>query len=208
MTTSPSVLIHRLHPGDHRFAERGEVGTAVIDRWRIDRAQHAVGDVGRPRDLQEMAAGGGVVYGFIAMAPRKPDDGACAASMGTRWAGEPMLRTLAGEAASSTIARPMTSRPTARLAAVAVAGEVLFDAASRGTLRDRRVDLRSRAARRARAEVAGRRAGGDRPLPRGEGAAAAARRRQLAVRADGRRRARHRSQQAPIGHHARSTATR
>ena len=39
-------------------AERGELGAAVIDRRRVHRAQHAVGDVGRAGNLQEVAAGG------------------------------------------------------------------------------------------------------------------------------------------------------
>ena len=67
-------------------------------------------------------------------------------------------------------------------------------------LRDRRVDLPDRAGRRTGAEERRRRAHGDRDLPRAGRAGAPARRRQLAVRADRRRRAGDRLQQAPRAH--------
>ena len=82
----------------------------------------------------------------------------------------------------------------------AVSGDVLFDAGSARPLRHRRVDLPDRARRRARPEDAGRRARRDRHLPRAEGSCPGAGGRQLAMRADGRRRARDRLQQAPRPH--------
>ena len=55
-------LEHLLHPGEHRLAQRRRTPGP---RWSIvgvvDRAQHAVGHVGRPGNLQEMAAGRTVV---------------------------------------------------------------------------------------------------------------------------------------------------
>ena len=50
-------LQHPPHAGDDFLAELGEFGAPVIDRRHRDRAQHPVGHIGRPRDLQEMAAG-------------------------------------------------------------------------------------------------------------------------------------------------------
>ena len=38
-------------------AEAAEFRAAMVDRRAVDRAQHAVGHVGGPRDLQEMPAG-------------------------------------------------------------------------------------------------------------------------------------------------------
>ena len=66
------------------------------------------------------------------------------------------------------------------------------------TLRDRCVDLRGRARRRSRAEIDRRCPRGARALPGRARAGAAARRRQLAMRADRRRGARDRSQQASV----------
>jgi len=50
-------LEHLLHPGEHGLAEPAELGAAMIDRGVVDRAQHAVRNVRRPGDLQEMATG-------------------------------------------------------------------------------------------------------------------------------------------------------
>ena len=46
-----------LEPLEHGAAEGREVGTAVIDRRLRHGAQHAIGHVGRSRDLEEMSAG-------------------------------------------------------------------------------------------------------------------------------------------------------
>ena len=46
-----------LHAGEHRLAEIGEFRAAMIHRRQVDRAQHAIRDVGRTRDLQEVTAG-------------------------------------------------------------------------------------------------------------------------------------------------------
>ena len=51
-------LEHVLHAGQHFLAERREVGPAMVDGREVDRAQDAVGHVGRARDLEEVAAGG------------------------------------------------------------------------------------------------------------------------------------------------------
>jgi hypothetical protein len=45
-----------LHSREHRFAQRCELGPAVIHGRKIDRAQNALGHVGRPGNLQEMSA--------------------------------------------------------------------------------------------------------------------------------------------------------
>ena len=57
MTTGPLGAEDPPHPGQHRAAEVGEAGAAMVDRRLGDRAQHAVGHVGGPGDLQEMPAG-------------------------------------------------------------------------------------------------------------------------------------------------------
>ena len=49
-------LEHPLHAGDDVLAQFGEVRPAMVDRRRCDRLQDPVGHIGRPRDLQEMAA--------------------------------------------------------------------------------------------------------------------------------------------------------
>src|SRR5687768_17481693 len=51
------ALEHALHPGKAILADVGEVRTAMVDGGEIDGAQHAVGHVGRSRDLQQVAAG-------------------------------------------------------------------------------------------------------------------------------------------------------
>jgi hypothetical protein len=50
-------LKHPLHAGDDLLAEHGKFRPAVIDRRHRDGLQHPVGHIGRPRDLQKMAAG-------------------------------------------------------------------------------------------------------------------------------------------------------
>ena len=45
------------HAGEAALAQRSEVRAAVIDRRKVDGAQHAVRDVRRARDLQEVTAG-------------------------------------------------------------------------------------------------------------------------------------------------------
>ena len=45
-----------LQAGEHFLAELLEAGAAMIDRRVVDRAQHAVGHIGRARDLQKMAS--------------------------------------------------------------------------------------------------------------------------------------------------------
>src|SRR5207302_1742091 len=50
-------LEYALHVRERLLAERAELGTAVVDGRQIDRAQHAIGHVRRPGDLQEVTAG-------------------------------------------------------------------------------------------------------------------------------------------------------
>ena len=49
-----------LQPGEHRLAEIGKLGTAMVDRRMIDRAQDPIGDVRWSRDLKKMAPAGGI----------------------------------------------------------------------------------------------------------------------------------------------------
>ena len=42
---------------EHRLAELGELGPAVVDRRRVDRAQDAIGHIGGTWNLEEVAAG-------------------------------------------------------------------------------------------------------------------------------------------------------
>ena len=62
----PLGLEHGLESVQHLAAEPLEVGAAMIDRGLGDGMQDALGHVGRPRDLQEMAAG------WLAGHPRSP----------------------------------------------------------------------------------------------------------------------------------------
>jgi hypothetical protein len=41
---------------ENLVAKRSELCSAMVDRGPIDRAQHAIGDIGGPRDLEEMAS--------------------------------------------------------------------------------------------------------------------------------------------------------
>src|SRR6516225_1544679 len=53
------------HPGDDLLPEGPEFGAAMVNRRHRDRPQHPVGDIGRPGNLQKMAAGmhgGGVLH--------------------------------------------------------------------------------------------------------------------------------------------------
>ena len=61
------ALEHALHPGEDFLADGAELRAAVVHRRKIDRAQHAIGHVGRARDLQEVAAGATGVGGVIAV---------------------------------------------------------------------------------------------------------------------------------------------
>jgi hypothetical protein len=45
-----------LQAGEHFLTELLKTGSAMIDRRVVDCAQHAVGHIGRPRDLQKMAS--------------------------------------------------------------------------------------------------------------------------------------------------------
>ena len=83
----------------------------------------------------------------------------------------------------------------------AVTGEVLFDAGSRGRYATDASIYEVEPVGVLVPKTDRRRARGDRDLPRGARAGAAARRRQLAVRADGRRGARDRPQQASVRDH-------
>ena len=56
MTTGPEVLKTRLQPVEDFAPERGELGAAMIDGRLRDRAQHAIGHVGRTGNLQEGTA--------------------------------------------------------------------------------------------------------------------------------------------------------
>jgi hypothetical protein len=57
----PVGLEDLLQPVEDRERQPRELGTAVIDRRMVERAQDPVRHVGRSRDLQEMAAAGMVV---------------------------------------------------------------------------------------------------------------------------------------------------
>src|SRR5829696_5543691 len=50
------ALEHTLHAGEHFLADDAELGTAMVHGRKVDRAQHAIGHIGRSRDLQEVAA--------------------------------------------------------------------------------------------------------------------------------------------------------
>ena len=204
MTTVAVGLEYPLHPGEHRLAQLREVGAAMVDRRSIDRAQHAVRDVGRPRDLQEMTAGGeSRLAGSSRIGTSEACDGAAGRQHEHPWAGElPARCSTHNRDHDRLCAARLSPRDCARRRRRAVRRRVARHA-TRPTRRST-----GRAGRRARPEVAGRRARGDRRLSRGEGADAAARRGQLAVRADGRRGARHRSQQAPERDRSPSIATR
>ena len=54
MTTGDEVWKTLLQPVEHLLREHGELRTAMIDRRLRDRAQHAVGHVGRPGNLKKM----------------------------------------------------------------------------------------------------------------------------------------------------------
>ena len=56
ITTGPEVWKMRFKPVEHLAAERGELGAPMIDRRLRHRAQHAIGHVGRTRDLEEVTA--------------------------------------------------------------------------------------------------------------------------------------------------------
>ncbi len=103
---------------------------------------------------------------------------------------------------------PRTDGDLARRLRQAVGGDVLFDAAARGRYATDASIYQVRAGRRAGARERRGRARGVRRVPRAAHSDAAARRGQLAVRADGRRGARHRSQQASQQGRLRSTPTR
>jgi len=49
-------LEHFFQPLEDLQPHGAEIGATVVHRSAVDRAQNAVGDVGRPRDLQEMAS--------------------------------------------------------------------------------------------------------------------------------------------------------
>ena len=48
-----------LEAGEHLACQVAELRTAMVDGRPVDGAQDAVGHVGRPRDLQEMASARG-----------------------------------------------------------------------------------------------------------------------------------------------------
>ena len=102
------ALEHALHSGEDFLADRAELRAAMVHRREIDRAQHAVGHVGRARDLQEVAAGTSGHWVILTIRPyeRPLDPG----------------QVCAGRAAPRLAARLRKE----------LDGEVLFDAASRG----------------------------------------------------------------------------
>ncbi len=193
-------LEHFLHPREDRLAELPELGAAMIDRRGIDCAQHAIRHVGRAGNLQEMAAG-------VLVGRRLHGDGTSrwylrpAAVRGTH-AGEQwgsMLQIFGGKGQAPCSPHPLQLGHDNRRAPFPCRRRrrVVRRRVAR-TVRDRRVDLPGRTRRRPRPEVHRRRARGDRDLPRGARARAPARGRQLAMRADRRRRAGDRPQQAPL----------
>ena len=157
-------------PARHVLADGGELGAAVIDGGKVDRAQHAIGDVGRSGDLQEVTAGASGHWGILTMLPMNAplDPGQVCAG-------------------------PLFAR-SARLRKELDA-EVMFDAAQPRPLLDRRLDLSDEADRRRCARAAKKRPGRDRHRGGGRHPDPAARRGQLAVRPGGGRGAGHRPHQ-------------
>ena len=51
-------LQHALHAGERGVVDLDEVRIVEVDRRPVERAQHAVGNVGRPRVGEEVAAAG------------------------------------------------------------------------------------------------------------------------------------------------------
>jgi len=47
---------HLLESVEYLAAECGEFRSAMVDRWLINRAQYAIGNVGGSRDLEKMAS--------------------------------------------------------------------------------------------------------------------------------------------------------
>ncbi len=68
MTTGWRVLKMRRHAREDLLAEGLELGPAVVDGGTVDGAKDAVRDVGRSRDLQEMATGW---HGFPSVVVRR-----------------------------------------------------------------------------------------------------------------------------------------
>ena len=101
------ALEDALHSGEHFLADRAELRAAVVHRREIDRAQHAVGHVGRSGDLQEVAAGASGHCGILTAAPMNA----------------PLTPVRFARAGSSSLAARLRKE---------LDGEVLFDAASRG----------------------------------------------------------------------------
>ena len=57
MMTGSLRLEHRAHAVEDALAERLELRAAMVDRRHVHGPQHAVGDIRRSRDLQEVPAG-------------------------------------------------------------------------------------------------------------------------------------------------------
>ena len=191
-------LENRLHAGENRLAERRELGSAVVDRRCVDRAQYpdparwsdpeSAGNSGRSMVLRAVSSG-------AAEAPARCS-GPAATIIGTScW------RLLAHAGRPRPSGGPcILYNPRMTLAARlsrAVEGEVLFDAGSRGRYATNTSIYEVMPVGVLVPEDVGRRPCGDRDLPRCARADPAARGRQLAVRPDGRRRAGDRSRRAP-----------
>ena len=65
----PGGADHPPHSAQHGAPQFGEAGSAMVDGRFGDRPQHAIGHVGRARNLQEVAAGDASVHNSIS--PRR-----------------------------------------------------------------------------------------------------------------------------------------
>jgi hypothetical protein len=179
---------HRLQTLQHLAAQAAEIGAAMVHGRPVDGAQHPVGHVARPRDLEEMAAG--LVLGH-GKRPLESPIALCIQSQAAGKRGGITDHEPDGQ-------QPGWATPDWRSACGARReGDVLFDAASRGRY--------STDASIYQIEPVGVR-GAAHPddvappsqIAREAGVpGAAARRRHLAVRPDGGRRAGRRRLQAP-----------
>src|SRR5688572_6349581 len=101
------ALEHALHSGEDFLADRAELRAAMVHRREIDGSQHAIGHVGRARDLKEVAAGTSGHWVILTIPPMNA----------------PLIPVRFARAGSSGLAARLRKELDA---------EVMFDAASRG----------------------------------------------------------------------------
>src|SRR5687768_4008499 len=101
------ALEHALHSGEDFLADRAELGSAMVHCREIDGSQHAIGHVGRSRDLKEVAAGTSGHWVILTIPPMNA----------------PLIPVRFARAGNSGLAARLRKELDA---------EVMFDAASRG----------------------------------------------------------------------------